>query len=245
VNRSAAAGRRAKSSPPRLHLTGPSDLDVAKTDAAEPFPRRRASLHHACAELKARKEQAKSGAEQATHRQLPLGKMTVRERLEALLDDESFVKIGALARHRATGFGLERSHPDSDGVVTGWGTVDGRKVFVDAHDFRIFGGSLGEVFATKIHTLMDLAAATGAHQHKRLASGFASASHAEGRFGLPRCSRQLVRQSAHSPQESHQPPSIPGAIRWCIPLCPFGMPSFDATNHKASSNPMSAGGTLS
>ena len=60
------------------------------------------------------------------------------------------------------GFGLERDRPDTDGVVTGWGTVDGRKVFVYAHDFRIFGGSLGEVFATKIHTLMDLAAATGA-----------------------------------------------------------------------------------
>jgi methylmalonyl-CoA decarboxylase subunit alpha len=164
VNRSAAAERRAESSPPRLHLAGPNDVDAAKIGAAaaEPLPRQRASLHHACAELKTRKNQAKSGAEQATHRQHALGKMTVRERLEALLDDESFVEIGALARHRATGFGLERSRPDTDGVVTGWGTIDGRKVFVYAHDFRIFGGSLGEVFATKIHTLMDLAAATGA-----------------------------------------------------------------------------------
>ncbi len=67
-----------------------------------------------------------------------------------------------LARHRASGFGLECPRPDTDGVVTGWGTIDGRKVFVYAHDFRIFGGSLGEVFASKIHTLMDLAAATGA-----------------------------------------------------------------------------------
>jgi methylmalonyl-CoA decarboxylase subunit alpha len=164
VNRSAAAERRAENSLPRLHLAGPNDVDAAKIGAAaaEPLPRQRASLHHACAELKARKEQAKSGAEQATHRQHALGKMTVRERLEALLDDESFVEIGALARHRATGFGLERTRPDTDGVVTGWGTIDGRKVFVYAHDFRIFGGSLGEVFATKIHTLMDLAAATGA-----------------------------------------------------------------------------------
>ena len=88
--------------------------------------------------------------------------MTVRERLEALLDEGSFVEIGILARHRATGFGLEHSRPDTDGVVTGWGTVNGRKVFVFAHDFRVFGGSLGEVFATKIHTLMDLAASTGA-----------------------------------------------------------------------------------
>jgi acetyl-CoA carboxylase carboxyltransferase component len=88
--------------------------------------------------------------------------MTARERVDALLDDGSFVETGLLARHRAAGFGLERNRPDTDGVVTGWGTVDGRKVFVYAHDFRIFGGSLGEVFATKIHTLMDLAAATGA-----------------------------------------------------------------------------------
>jgi acetyl-CoA carboxylase carboxyltransferase component len=88
--------------------------------------------------------------------------MTVRERLEALLDEGSFTEIGMLTRHRASGFGLERHRPDTDGVVTGWGTIDGRKVFVYAHDFRIFGGSLGEVFASKIHTLMDLAAATGA-----------------------------------------------------------------------------------
>ena len=88
--------------------------------------------------------------------------MTARERVDALLDDGSFVETGMLVRHRATGFGLEDNRPDTDGVVTGWGTVDGRKVFVFAHDFRIFGGSLGEVFATKIHTLMDLAAATGA-----------------------------------------------------------------------------------
>ena len=164
MNRSAAAERRAGSSQPRLHLAGPNDVDAAKTEAAaaEPVPRQRASLYDASAELKARKEQAKSGTEQATDRQRALGKMTVRERLDALLDDESFVEIGALARHRANGFGLERSRPDTDGVVTGWGTVDGRKVFVYAHDFRIFGGSLGEVFATKIHTLMDLAAATGA-----------------------------------------------------------------------------------
>jgi methylmalonyl-CoA decarboxylase subunit alpha len=164
VNRSAAAERRAESSQPRLHLAGPDDVDAAKTEAAaaEPVPRQRASFYDACAELKARKERAQSGTEQATDRQRALGKMTVRERLDALLDDESFVEIGALARHRANGFGLERSRPDTDGVVTGWGTVDGRKVFVYAHDFRIFGGSLGEVFATKIHTLMDLAAATGA-----------------------------------------------------------------------------------
>jgi acetyl-CoA carboxylase carboxyltransferase component len=149
---------------PRLHIAGPSDVEAASAaaQAERPFPHQRGSLHDASTALRGRKAVAKAGAEQATSRQRALGKMTVRERLDELLDDGSFVEIGLLARHRAAGFGLERTRPDTDGVVTGWGTVEGRKVFVYAHDFRIFGGSLGEVFATKIHTLMDLAAATGA-----------------------------------------------------------------------------------
>ena len=166
MNRTGAAADRrlAESSTPRLHIAGPGDADaaIAAAEPERPIPRQQTSLYDASAALRARKDLAKSGAEQATRRQRALGKMTARERLDALLDDGSFVEIGLLARHRATGFGLERNRPDTDGVVTGWGTVDGRKVFVYAHDFRIFGGSLGEVFATKIHTLMDLAAATGA-----------------------------------------------------------------------------------
>ena len=67
-----------------------------------------------------------------------------------------------LARHRAHGFGIENTRPLTDGVVTGWGTVDGRKVFVFAQDFTVFGGALGEVFAEKIHKVMDLAESTGA-----------------------------------------------------------------------------------
>ena len=105
---------------------------------------------------------ANRGQSRPRRRQRALGKMTVRERLDALLDQGSFVEIGLLARHRASGVRSGTHRPDTDGVVTGWGTVDGRKVFVFAHDFRIFGGSLGEVFASKIHTLMDLAASTGA-----------------------------------------------------------------------------------
>jgi len=161
----AVADRRlSESSTPRLHIAGRSDVAPASAEAEFKgrVPHRRASLYEATAALRERKQQATSGAEQATRRQRALGKMTVRERLQAFLDDGSFVEIGLLARHRAAGFGLERSRPDTDGVVTGWGTVDGRKVFVYAHDFRIFGGSLGEVFATKIHTLMDLASRTGA-----------------------------------------------------------------------------------
>ena len=67
-----------------------------------------------------------------------------------------------LARHRAHGFGIEDTRPLTDGVVTGWGTVDGRKVFVFSQDFTVFGGALGEVFAEKIHKVMDLAESVGA-----------------------------------------------------------------------------------
>ena len=67
-----------------------------------------------------------------------------------------------LARHRAHGFGIENTRPLTDGVVTGWGTIDGRKVFVFAQDFTVFGGALGEVFAEKIHKVMDLAESVGA-----------------------------------------------------------------------------------
>ncbi len=67
-----------------------------------------------------------------------------------------------LARHRAHGFGIEDTRPLTDGVITGWGTVDGRKVFVFSQDFTVFGGALGEVFAEKIHKVMDLAESVGA-----------------------------------------------------------------------------------
>jgi acetyl-CoA carboxylase carboxyltransferase component len=100
--------------------------------------------------------------ETATERQHAKGKLTARERIGLLLDEGSFTEIETLRRHRATGFGLEKKRPYTDGVVTGWGTVFGRTVFVYAHDFRIFGGALGEAHAQKIHKLMDLALASGA-----------------------------------------------------------------------------------
>jgi len=109
-----------------------------------------------------RLESHQGPSDTATARQHRLGKLTARERIGLLLDGGSFVELDALARHRATGFGLEQQRPDTDGVVTGWGTVDGRRVFVFAHDPRIFGGALGEVFAAKVHKLMDLAESTGA-----------------------------------------------------------------------------------
>ncbi|MFF6877532.1 acyl-CoA carboxylase subunit beta [Streptomyces sp. NPDC012474] len=101
-------------------------------------------------------------SERATEVQHAKGKLTARERLELLFDADTFAEIEELRRHRATGFGLEDRRPHTDGVVTGWGRVDGRTVFAYAHDFRIFGGALGEAHAQKIHKLMDLAESAGA-----------------------------------------------------------------------------------
>ncbi|WP_051838448.1 acyl-CoA carboxylase subunit beta [Streptomyces sp. NRRL WC-3742] len=113
-------------------------------------------------ELRSLKDDVLSGQERATAAQHSKGKLTVRERLDLLFDEGSFTEIEGLRRHRATGFGLEARKPHTDGVVTGWGTVHGRRVFAYAHDFRIFGGALGEAHAQKIHKLMDLAIAAGA-----------------------------------------------------------------------------------
>ncbi|WP_405644141.1 acyl-CoA carboxylase subunit beta [Streptomyces uncialis] len=114
-------------------------------------------------ELGERKRLAEQGPDpRATERQHAKGKLTARERIALLLDKGSFTEIEPLRRHRVSGFGLEAKRPYTDGVVTGWGTVEGRTVFVYAHDFRIFGGALGEAHAQKIHKIMDLAVAAGA-----------------------------------------------------------------------------------
>jgi len=111
-------------------------------------------------ELKARA--AQGGGLEAIERQHARGKLSARERLELLLDPGSFVETDTLARHRLGTFGLDKTRPYTDGVVTGWGTIDGRKVFVFSQDFTIFGGSLGEVMAEKVCKIMDLAASVGA-----------------------------------------------------------------------------------
>jgi acetyl-CoA carboxylase carboxyltransferase component len=114
-------------------------------------------------ELSETKEAARQGPDPAaTERQHAKGKLTAYERLDLLLDEGSFTEIEPLRRHQASGFGLEHRRPFTDGVVTGWGTVYGRTVYVYAQDFRIFGGALGEAHAAKIHKLMDLAQTAGA-----------------------------------------------------------------------------------
>ena len=97
----------------------------------------------------------------AVEKQHAKGKKTARERVLELLDEDSFVELDELARHRSTAFGLEKNRPYGDGVVTGYGTIDGRQVCVFAQDFTVFGGSLGEVFGEKIVKVMDLAMKTG------------------------------------------------------------------------------------
>ncbi|MBT2445266.1 acyl-CoA carboxylase subunit beta [Streptomyces sp. ISL-36] len=122
-----------------------------------------ATLTARLSELEVRKDEARNGLDPAaTERQHAKGKLTAHERIELLLDKGSFSEVEALRRHRATGFGLEAKKPYGDGVVTGWGTVEGRTVFVYAHDFRVFGGALGEAHAAKIHKIMDMAIAAGA-----------------------------------------------------------------------------------
>ncbi len=114
------------------------------------------------AELAARKDQAiHAGSPRAVERQHAKGKLTARERVEFLLDEGSFQELDMLARHRAFGTGLDDTRPYTDGVITGFGTIDGRKVCVFSQDFTVFGGALGEVFAEKIHKVMDLALSAG------------------------------------------------------------------------------------
>jgi acetyl-CoA carboxylase carboxyltransferase component len=113
-------------------------------------------------DLERRKAEAyQAGSARAIERQHAKGKMLARERVDFLLDPGSFNELDLLARHRAHAAGLEE-HPYTDGVITGWGTIHGRKVFVFSQDFTVFGGALGEVFAEKIHKLMDVALKVGA-----------------------------------------------------------------------------------
>ncbi|MFO7279035.1 MAG: carboxyl transferase domain-containing protein, partial [Thermoanaerobacterales bacterium] len=113
------------------------------------------------ADLAKRKEEALApGTDRARQRQHDRGKLLARERIDLLLDPGSFHELDLLAR-RPSDSGYE-DRPYTDGVVCGWGTVDGRKVFVFSQDFTVFGGALGEVFAAKIHKLMDLALKVGA-----------------------------------------------------------------------------------
>ena len=106
-------------------------------------------------------EAVHAGSARAVEKQHAKGKKTARERLEALLDEGSFVELDEFARHRSQNFGLEKNRPYGDGVITGYGTVDGRQVCVFSQDATIFGGSLGEVYGEKIVKVQELAMKIG------------------------------------------------------------------------------------
>ncbi len=111
-------------------------------------------------ELKA--EAVKGGGEERIAKQHDKGKLTARERIKYFLDDGTFQEFDQLKTHRSTNFEMDDNQPYGDGVVTGYGDVDGRRIFVFAHDFTVFGGSLGEAFAEKVCKVMDRALETGA-----------------------------------------------------------------------------------
>jgi acetyl-CoA carboxylase carboxyltransferase component len=139
---------------------------MAKTEdrpgAGDPRPES-SSARERLEELRRRREAAlQPGGKDAAQRQHARGKLTARERLDLLLDRGSFTEMDPFTKHRSHDFGMERRRPEGDGVVTGFGTIDGRKVFVSSEDFTVFGGSLGEVHAQKICKVQDLAIATGA-----------------------------------------------------------------------------------
>ena len=127
----------------------PTDIDIHTTAGKlQDLERRVDEAVHAASEKAVEKQHAK-------------GKMTARERIEKLFDEGTFVELDELARHRSTAFGLQKNRPYGDGVITGYGTIDGRQACVFSQDFTIFGGSLGEVYGEKITKVMDLAIKTG------------------------------------------------------------------------------------
>jgi propionyl-CoA carboxylase beta chain len=127
----------------------PDDIDIHTTAGKlADFERRVQEAQHA-------------GSERAVEKQHAAGKMTARERIEALLDPGSFTEFDEFARHRSSNFGMDAKRPFGDGVVTGYGTVDGRPVAIFSQDVTVFGGSLGEVYGEKIVKVQDFAIKNG------------------------------------------------------------------------------------
>lgn len=114
-------------------------------------------------QLESRRAEARlGGGQRRIDAQHAKGKLTARERIEVLLDDESFEEFDMYVTHRCTDFGMEKQKVAGDGVVTGWGTINGRQVYVFSQDFTVLGGSLSETHAQKICKIMDMAMKNGA-----------------------------------------------------------------------------------
>ncbi|MDR1515995.1 MAG: methylmalonyl-CoA carboxyltransferase [Synergistaceae bacterium] len=121
------------------------------------------TIDQLCENLLAKREKAsQGGGEKAIAKQHEKGKLTARERIQKILDPGSFVELDELVEHRCSNFGMEKTVFPGDGVVTGYGTVEGRIVYVFSQDFTVIGGSLGEAHAKKICKVLDLAVANGA-----------------------------------------------------------------------------------
>ncbi|MDE3089167.1 MAG: methylmalonyl-CoA carboxyltransferase, partial [Chloroflexota bacterium] len=114
-------------------------------------------------ELRQKREEARlGGGQKRIEQQHAKGKLTARERIDLLLDEGSFQEMGMFVTPRATAFGNDKQTYYSDGVITGYGTINGRLVYVFSQDFTVFGGSLGEAHAEKIVRLLDHAMKNGA-----------------------------------------------------------------------------------
>ncbi len=114
-------------------------------------------------QLEQRRDVARQcGGSKRVESQHAKGKLTARERVELLLDEDSFEEFDMFVAHRCTDFGMEKQRPPGDGVITGWGTINGRMVYVFSQDFTVFGGSLSETHAQKICKIMDMALQNGA-----------------------------------------------------------------------------------
>ena len=132
------------------------------TDPSPPAPHAPHTTAGKLADLRVRLDEAiHAGSARAVERQHAKGKMTARERIGYLLDEGSFTELDELTRHRSTRFGMDRNRPYGDGVVTGFGTVEGRQVCVFSQDVTVFGGALGEVYGEKIVKILDLALKLG------------------------------------------------------------------------------------
>ena len=118
-------------------------------------------MNNILTELEARRDVARmGGGQRRIDAQHAKGKLTARERIDLLLDEDSFEEFDMFKAHRCVDFGMAEQQYAGDGVVTGWGTINGRMVYVYSQDFTVFGGSLSETHAEKICKIMDMAMKT-------------------------------------------------------------------------------------